>query len=168
MLDPSIHFRFAKTLRANGVWDRSHGVIRKGHDYGGEGFKIRRNGKAGGLDCMYGGWNSPGGDRAGTPGTIRSVWYHAGFVIDRENQQFRVFHNGQFSGSWAAMDPLTDIARSDGNGKFGLGKHGQTPSYKSLLGRLDDVHIYHRALNECDIAKLYNGGAGLPQDGVEP
>lgn len=167
-------------MKENGTNNRAHGLIRKDDNTQSNrgGFKIRVNGSSGSQRvksfvyhrCPGGGSCVSAGTQVDLQSTTTGVWLHTGFVIDRENgnHRMRMFVNGQFSGDWADLPTPFDTFDIQQAKALGIGKYGQLSTYKTLKGWADDVRIYHRALNECDINRLYNNGAGFPEDGVTP
>ena len=91
-------------------------------------------------------------------------WTHFVGIIDRENNEIRSFADG------SPADVCLDCPLPSGpittDKPLAFAKAG-TGGLASLYGYLDDVRIYTRVLEECEVDALYNAGAGLPQDGVE-
>ena len=86
-------------------------------------------------------------------------------MIDRENMELRAYINASDAGSACKSCPLPSEPITT-TYPLALAQKGVSSEY-GLQGRLDDVRIYTRVLEVCEIEALYNGGAGLPQDGVE-
>jgi hypothetical protein len=102
-------------------------------------------------------------DNTGAAGS--GQWTHVVGVIDRENNERRLYVNGQPAdeGQGGTLPPGTITT----NRPFVLAGEGINADWPGLRGWLDDVRVYTRALEVCEIEALYNSGDGLPQDGVE-
>ena len=77
-------------------------------------------------------------------------WHHVGFVVDRTNNQIRIYVDGQQSSiksrGWSAGNFL-----NSNNNAFYIGS--QNGSF-AFTGTIDDVRIYNRALSAAEIAQL--------------
>jgi hypothetical protein len=98
------------------------------------------------------GGNSPGGTSTATIDTAQ--WYMLTVVYSLANTQVTFYKNGVFAGS-SANNVLSPNANT--NAALYIGKDDpQNNTNYDLVGSLDDVRIYNRALSVHEINKLYN------------
>ncbi|MCD6495672.1 MAG: LamG domain-containing protein, partial [Candidatus Aenigmarchaeota archaeon] len=74
-------------------------------------------------------------------------WYYVVFVVDRENEELRLYVDGQLEDTQTIDDAFGDVSMNSDIG-------GRVNSWW-MNGTLDDVQIYHRALSADEIAALY-------------
>ena len=171
---------------------RAETLVRKGHSNPGlTGFKLKRwpdgyasNG-AGRIRWISFLDNTGGNHQNAAANAFRRIssyqsedsvgsWTHFVTVVDRSANEARVYTNGS-SGSTECIHayhtppadctlPVGAIASPE---DFTIAKHNSLPAHVCFQGRMDDLRIYSRALEECEVLQLYNSGDGLPQDGVE-
>ena len=76
-------------------------------------------------------------------------WMHFALVVDRANNEIRIYHNGQTNSSWAAA--VNDWAVTNTHDVFiGAGNNGGTPTY-FCNGSFGNVRFYDMALNANEI-----------------
>jgi hypothetical protein len=87
------------------------------------------------------------------PASFRQGWHH--LVLIRHDHRYRLYLDGQPVGEARELaDPLTD------GGQLYLGA-GSTVGGSSLAAQLDELGIWSRALNEKNVADLFQG-VGVP------
>jgi hypothetical protein len=77
-------------------------------------------------------------------------------VLDRANNQVKLLIDGEV----VATQDATDIGSLNTNGPFALGaldRTGFSGTTEYLEGSMDDVQVYHKALNEDEIATMISG-----------
>lgn len=76
-------------------------------------------------------------------------WMHFALVVDRANNEIRIYHNGQTNSSWAAA--VNDWAVTNTHDVFiGAGNNSGTPTY-FCNGSFGNVRFYDMALNADEI-----------------
>jgi sialidase-1 len=76
-------------------------------------------------------------------------WMHFALVVDRANNEIRIYYNGQTNSSWAAA--VNDWAVTNTHDVFiGAGNNGGTPTY-FCNGSFGNVRFYDMALNANEI-----------------
>jgi concanavalin A-like lectin/glucanase superfamily protein len=112
-----------------------------------------------GLHLRLGGTGNPaaGGINFGfyssdlvTDGGILELdtWYHLGFVYDIDDQQKRIYVDGELVAEGASA-PFGGTTQDTIIGSWN--------NQQYLNGMLDDVQVYHRVLAEAEVAKIMNG-----------
>ncbi len=99
------------------------------------------------------------------PGTGVSVnnafavdtWFHFCFVADPVANLGKVYINGVFAGESQSTLNVDNFAPFDYPIFFGRRNNRGTPTGSPLLGQLDDVQIWNRALAPNQIRAIYNG-----------
>ena len=87
-------------------------------------------------------------------------WYH--LVLIRNMDSTKYYINGKYVGSGTS----DNIGSSyNPNNKFIIGC-GRSTDDQFFNGKIDDIRIYHRALNECEINYLYSDNPGLTNHGL--
>lgn len=77
-------------------------------------------------------------------------WMHFALVVDRPNNEIRIYHNGQTNSSWAAA--VNDWAVTNTHDVFiGAGNSGGQPA-NFCNGSFGNVRFYHMALNADEIS----------------
>ena len=77
-------------------------------------------------------------------------WMHFALVVDRTNNEIRIYHNGQTNSSWAA--PVNDWAVTNTHDVFvGAGNSGGQPT-NFCNGSFGNVRFYHMALDADEIS----------------
>ena len=77
-------------------------------------------------------------------------WMHFALVVDRTNNEIRIYHNGQTNNSWAA--PVNDWAVTNTHDVFiGAGNSGGQPA-NFCNGSFGNVRFYHMALDADEIS----------------
>ncbi len=79
-----------------------------------------------------------------------NTWYHVAFWYDYENQNRRIYVDGEI----VAEAGATEYLGTTGDTTIGL---WETDSSQRYTGLVDDVQIYHRALSDPEVAKIMNG-----------
>jgi len=80
-------------------------------------------------------------------------WVHVVSVFDATSQTIRLYNNGVLYGTQSV--PFNSIGTSSDNLCLGTHRPTFTPNW-SWSGTLDDIGIWNRALNQQEIAYLYN------------
>ncbi len=80
-------------------------------------------------------------------------WVHVVSVFDAASQTIRLYNNGVLYGTQSV--PFNSIGTSSDNLCLGTHRPTFTPNW-SWSGKLDDIGIWNRALNQQEIAYLYN------------
>jgi len=76
-------------------------------------------------------------------------WMHFALVVDRSNNEIRIYHNGETNSSWAAA--VNDWAVTNTHDVFiGAGNSGGQPA-NFCNGSFGNVRFYHMALNADEI-----------------
>ena len=76
-------------------------------------------------------------------------WMHFALVVDRQNNEIRIYHNGQTNSSWVA--PVNDWAVTNTHDLFiGAGNSGGQPT-NFCNGSFGNVRFYHMALDADEI-----------------
>ncbi len=76
-------------------------------------------------------------------------WMHFALVVDRTNNEIRIYHNGQTNSSWVA--PVNDWAVTNTHDLFiGAGNSGGQPA-NFCNGSFGNVRFYHMALDADEI-----------------
>lgn len=76
-------------------------------------------------------------------------WMHFALVVDRTNNEIRIYHNGQTNSSW--MAPVNDWAVTNTHDVFiGAGNSGGQPA-NFCNGSFGNVRFYHMALDTDEI-----------------
>jgi len=85
------------------------------------------------------------------------VWNHVVATYDGDKQ--RIYVNGALT----LESPSVGSGIGESSYDLAIGSHGTGANSGEgfLSGRLDDVRIYDKALNQAEIAELYNNGNGL-------
>jgi len=85
----------------------------------------------------------------------QNLWYHFVWVFDGPNNETRLFVNGNKTSiptSFSTLfNPISKL-------KMGMQKY----AYRSFHGKLDEIGIWDRALNDEEALALYNNGNGFP------
>jgi hypothetical protein len=84
---------------------------------------------------------------------VSPAWTHFTAVFD--GSKITVYANGIF----VASSTASTLTASTGSLAFGVAQRG---GYSNLIGSLDDIRFYNRALTTNEIALLYNTGVGRP------
>ena len=92
---------------------------------------------------------------------VADTWYH--LVGVRINGQLRIYINGSLD---CVSDTIYNTPIPGGN-PISLGQNADG-TYGPLVGSIDAVGIWSRALNSTEIAALYNSGNGLEEFGGSP
>ena len=85
------------------------------------------------------------------------VWYHVTGVY-KQGQFIRTYINGKLDREFATAEVL-----GASNGSFQIGRETYTVGY-FVLGLVDDVRLYNRALNEEEVAQLVQGDPLVASD----
>ena len=81
-------------------------------------------------------------------------WMHFALVVDRTNNEIRIYHNGQTNSSWAAA--VNDWAVTNTHDVFiGAGNSGDQPT-NYCNGSFGNVRFYHMALDADEIIRDMN------------
>ena len=80
-------------------------------------------------------------------------WHHV--VGIRRGQQIEIYVDGD-----ADASPVTLVGAKDVNNTIALTIGATILAGDAYAGLIDEVTIYSRALNECEISELYNNGSG--------
>jgi hypothetical protein len=80
-----------------------------------------------------------------------NTWYHVAMTYD--NTTLRLYVNGNLDGSMALPGPVPTTTDT-----FLIGGNGQ--SAWTLMGRVDEVSLYQRALSGSEIQSIYIAGSG--------
>ena len=105
-------------------------------------------------DDKIGYWVGDGGSNAVTITSApisRAEWHHVVFQWDTTTQKSKLYVDGVFVGeeSIAAFGPISDrLSWAAGVNGYGFN------------GRIDEIGVWNRVLNDAEITQLYNGGAG--------
>lgn len=78
-------------------------------------------------------------------------WVFVATVINRTTHSMRIYVNGVFSGE--TFDPYTSF--NNNNHPLTLGRDVEDWPHSPLMGALDEVRIYNRALTQTEIHSLY-------------
>ena len=78
-------------------------------------------------------------------------WHHVGFVVDRTNNQTRLYIDGQLS-TTTTYSASAGTYQNSNNRSFCIGSQFGSNSF---TGTIDDVRIYNRALSASEITQLY-------------
>lgn len=83
-----------------------------------------------------------------------NTWYHATAVISKQDSSAKLYINGQFDNEMT-FDNTVNYVGSDPMSIGRIYYLGQT--WSGFYGAIDDIHIYNRALSECEIKELFTG-----------
>ncbi|MBK9285135.1 MAG: T9SS type A sorting domain-containing protein [Sphingobacteriaceae bacterium] len=83
-----------------------------------------------------------------------TTWHH--LLVIRTNTEWRFYSDGVLSHTFTSAPTGTLIA----NMRFGAENNGVFGGGKNFKGQLDDIAIWNRVLDSCEIWKVYNASAG--------
>lgn len=86
---------------------------------------------------------------------VPGTWYH--LVIVRSQNTSRYYINGKLVSSGLITSTLTS---NTGNSYMIIGA-GRTTSNQYFQGSIDEVRVYNRAVNECEVVALYTGSKSI-------
>lgn len=86
---------------------------------------------------------------------VPGMWYH--LVIVRALNTSRYYINGKLVSSGLTTSTLTS---NTGNSYMIIGA-GRTTSNQYFQGSIDEVRVYDRAVNECEVVALYTGSKSI-------
>lgn len=88
--------------------------------------------------------------------TFSQTWYHMAIVFDASQQTLTVYRNGSSIGSIST----TGSAIYKYNNRFVIGggsnADGSANSSKSFSGKIDEVYVFNRVLQQLEVTALYN------------
>jgi len=98
------------------------------------------------FELNNGSWDEP------TPFTISSDWTYLSGVFNSADSSAKIFKNGSFVSSKTVLNRVVN------DSTISIGKWFHEGHHRHLLGLIDDVRIYDRALSAEEVQALYNLG----------
>ncbi|MDX2494931.1 MAG: DUF4347 domain-containing protein, partial [Desulfuromusa sp.] len=84
-------------------------------------------------------------------------WHHVAYSVDDTNNIHTIYFDGV---AVASATTTTSIAYTNGANSY-IGAHGELSPQWDLIGLVDDVRIYDRALSAAEIADIMNTSPGM-------
>ncbi len=85
----------------------------------------------------------------------KNIWYQLTYVYNSKQNNLKVFVNGK-DNSGATLDLTSEGGSAINLGNWYVGSSGYSESY--FNGKVDDIRIYNRALDDTEVKALYNEG----------
>jgi hypothetical protein len=93
---------------------------------------------------------------------VDTGWHHFAAVFNDVQNTFKFYVDGT---EVASMNTTVTIPYTGLGTKLVIGAHGNGQTMRDLTGRIDDVHVYSRALCPAEVQTLFDGGN--PYQGVK-
>lgn len=102
-----------------------------------------------GSNCIgYGNWSNAINNQS------TNTWNHLVFTVNLSNNQWKIFHNGQNVVSGTSTSSIS-LPLNLSSFPFNIGRK-TVSAFDSWNGKVDDVRIYNRALNQSEVSYLFN------------
>lgn len=131
-------------------------------DGGGKGLMMMLNAGEPWVARTHSGFTlTQAGRIGGWPTTVQSIkeeWTHIAFTVNFVNGQWRLYQNGVQVGQGATNNPIGYNPFSLGDLEFHIGLKVPNGFFETdaWLGEIDDIGIWSRVLNDCEVFDLFN------------
>ena len=90
----------------------------------------------------------------------KGVYYHITAILDLKNTNIRLYVNGTIKSQriWKDLD-ASSASRAFWNSKLliGIGEPREEIKPRALIGFIDELRIYNRALTDGEVNKIFSG-----------